>query len=586
MDSTNKPYSAKIRLLLLSLALLAACLASTARANVAGQTVDQLARHYAGQPFEDFRDFVKELYFNQSGKFTQSQHNAMGEFVADGALTPNERELMFRLLGLYAQLKYGGDAIRTLGELVAIPTVAQDGVANHRNKNFIRFEKKIRTLAKQFGLAYRNIDQRVYEISVTGGDGALIGLHAHADVVPANQANWRLPDGKQLDPFKMTRIDGKLYGRGTQDDKNAIVVVLYAMRVFKEERIYLWNDVKLLIDTTEETSSSAIPYYLQRNAVPDYNIALDGSYPVVIAEKGFALIETKFPVRKGVSGELEFVSLSGGLAGNQIAARSEAMVLSDNPSATLNSLNLLAHRFSQQHGNNFQIVNSLVNDAVLVSLRGVSAHSSAPQSGVNPVPRMLMFIHAATQTLAVSRNHITDAAMYAADNWGMGYLGEQFGIAYRHDFMGPLTAAMTKVALDQQALSIVVNLRIPAGQPIDALEARTRKRIQQWQAQTGVALDLSWLAKEPMYRDPQGQWVNALLDIASETLALPRQFGSSAGGTSIHFLPNGVQFGLSMPNQKYTGHTANEHKTIDQFLIDLQIVTEMLVRLGQMNQLD
>jgi len=68
--------------------------------------------------------------------------------------------------------------------------------------------------------------------------------------------------------------------------------------------------------------------------------------------------------------------------------------------------------------------------------------------------------------------------------------------------------------------------------------------------------------------------------VATENLNLPREFMSSDGATSIHDLPNGVQFGLAMPGVKYTGHTDNEFKTIEQFEMDLQIVTEMLARIG------
>ena len=91
--------------------------------------------------------------------------------------------------------------------------------------------------------------------------------------------------------------------------------------------------------------------------------------------------------------------------------------------------------------------------------------------------------------------------------------------------------------------------------------------------------------RKPMYRDPKGAWVNLLFDVASENLGIKREFGSSNGGTSAHNLPNGVQFGLSMPNVKYTGHNANEFKTVDQFLIDMQIVTEAFVRLGKLKQM-
>ena len=60
---------------------------------------------------------------------------------------------------------------------------------------------------------------------------------------------------------------------------------MYAMKVIKEEKLPLARTFKLLVDTTEETAGDAIPYYFERNPVPQYNLALDGGYPVVIAEK-------------------------------------------------------------------------------------------------------------------------------------------------------------------------------------------------------------------------------------------------------------------------------------------------------------
>ncbi|BCQ62793.1 hypothetical protein PBOI14_45430 [Pseudomonas sp. Boi14] len=90
---------------------------------------------------------------------------------------------------------------------------------------------------------------------------------------------------------------------------------------------------------------------------------------------------------------------------------------------------------------------------------------------------------------------------------------------------------------------------------------------------------------EPMYRNPEGEWVKALLAVASENLGMAHKFGTSAGATSVHELPNGVQFGLARPEVKYTGHTDNEFKTVEQFLLDLQIVTEMVGRIGQLPKL-
>jgi acetylornithine deacetylase/succinyl-diaminopimelate desuccinylase-like protein len=84
---------------------------------------------------------------------------------------------------------------------------------------------------------------------------------------------------------------------------------------------------------------------------------------------------------------------------------------------------------------------------------------------------------------------------------------------------------------------------------------------------------------------PEGEWVKRCWRWPAKTWAWNIQFESFAGATSVHELPNGVQFGLAMPNVKYTGHTDNEFKTVEQFMLDLQIVTEMMARVGQLPKL-
>nr|GFD54164.1 hypothetical protein [Tanacetum cinerariifolium] len=88
--------------------------------------------------------------------------------------------------------------------------------------------------------------------------------------------------------------------------------------VIKEEKLPLARHFKLLIDTTEETAGDAIPYYFERNPVPEYNLALDGSYPVVIAEKGYGTVMATFARRTAEGSGAEITSMTGGLATNQI----------------------------------------------------------------------------------------------------------------------------------------------------------------------------------------------------------------------------------------------------------------------------
>jgi acetylornithine deacetylase/succinyl-diaminopimelate desuccinylase-like protein len=151
--------------------------------------------------------------------------------------------------------------------------------------------------------------------------------------------------------------------------------------------------------------------------------------------------------------------------------------------------------------------------------------------------------------------------------------------------MGPLTTSLTFVGLDDQAFKLAVNLRVPKGKSPEKLKAEIADKLNAWDKQSKVKVDFTYSVAEPMYRNPEGEWVKALLAVASENLGMEHKFGTSAGATSVHELPNGVQFGLARPEVKYTGHTDNEFKTVDQFLLDLQIVTEMMSRIGQLPKL-
>lgn len=505
--------------------------------------------------------------------------------VARAALDEVRYALDIRPLAQYVRDEQGEAALLMLRELVAIPTFNVEGLPQHENPEFLRFAATLERLVRLFGLDFRNVDNRVYEISLGEPLGELIGVHAHADVVPVNPDEWVLEDGTRLDPFDVTQIGERLYGRGTEDDKNGIVAALFAMRAVKESGLPLRRHFKLLIDTREETGGDAMPYYLERNPTPDYNIALDGSYPVIIAEKGYGTVMARFPARTATGEGAEVLALSGGLATNQIPASSTARLRSERPDALVTLLNERGGVFAATNGSDFQIQARRDGDDVLLETFGVSAHSSEPEGGINPVSRLLAFMHSLSAESVFKTNQFTDAARYATENWGLGHYGESMGIAYRHDFMGPLTVAQTFVATDADGLRTAVNLRLPVGREPEALLQQIDSRLTAWKASTGVDVTLALSAGAPMYRNPEGAWVNALLDIAVANLDIPREFGSSAGATSIHDLPNGVQFGLAMPTEKYTGHNANEFKRLEQFLTDLQIVTEMFARLGTMEKL-
>ncbi|AUG06798.1 dipeptidase [Pseudomonas sp. S09G 359] len=567
--------------------LLAASLSaitSPALANISADQSTAIIKSFSETSVTDFRGFLGTLAKGDLGK-TTDVGPAISAFLDNKTLSADQQNEIHRLLGIYTRVKYGKAALETLRELVEIPTFNVDGLPQYKNPEFIKIAGKIQALAKDFNLNFRNVDNRVYEISLEGSGDEVVGIHAHADVVPVTPENWVLKDGTKLDPFKVTLIGDRMYGRGTEDDKNGIVVAMYAMKVIKEEKLPLARNFKLLVDTTEETSGDAIPYYFEHNPTPQYNLALDGGYPVVIAEKGYGTVMATFPRRKGEGKGAEIIAMTGGMATNQIPSASVATFVSDKPAELAASLQKAGAEYAKANGGDFEVAAKVVGKEVKLTVTGVSAHSSEPESGINPVARMLELIHGVDGKIALKHNHITDAARYAADNWGLDYLGGKLGVGFADDFMGPLTTSLTFVGLDDKAFKLAVNLRVPKGKSPEKLKAEIADKLSAWDKQTKVKVDFTYSVAEPMYRNPEGEWVKALLAVATENLGMEHKFGTSAGATSVHELPNGVQFGLARPEVKYTGHTDNEFKTVDQFLLDLQIVTEMMGRIGQLPKL-
>src|SRR5471032_626707 len=552
--------------------------------NITAQQSAAILKTFSDTSVTDFRQFLGSLAKSDLAK-ADHLGPTISAFQANKTLSAEQQNEIYRLLGIYARLKYGAAATETLRELVEIPTFRVDGVAQHDNPEFIKIGDKIKGLAQSFNLNFRNIDNRVYEISLEGTGDEVVGIHAHADVVPANPQNWVLEDGTRLDPFKVTLIGDRMYGRGTEDDKNGIVVAMYAMKIIKEEKLPLARNFKLLVDTTEETSGDAIPYYFEHNPTPNYNLALDGGYPVVIAEKGYGTVMAKFTKRTAEGKGAEIISMTGGLATNQIPSASVVTLLSDKPAELAASLQKAGSEYAKRNGGDFEVAAKVVGKDVKLTVTGVSAHSSEPESGVNPVARVLDFLNSLDGKVALKHNPFTDAARYAANNWGLDYLGGKLGVGFSDAFMGPLTTSLTYVGEDDKAFKLAVNLRIPKGKSPEVLKTEIEEKISAWDTHTKVAMNVTYSVAEPMYRNPEGEWVKALLAVASENLGMEHTFGTSAGATSVHDLPNGVQFGLAKPDVKYTGHTDGEFKTVEQFLLDLQIVTEMMGRVGQLPKL-
>ncbi len=160
------------------------------------------------------------------------------------------------------------EGLRLLSALVSIaPTNLEDPARRRWEKpNYLRASERIARAARDFGLATRIYDPLVAGdvpgdfhglprpnviIDLAAGAERTTLILAHYDVVPVpdeQRARWRSP------PFTLTaRADGRIYGRGSNDDLGSgVVASLLALKRLAAETDLATN-VRLLVCCDEET---------------------------------------------------------------------------------------------------------------------------------------------------------------------------------------------------------------------------------------------------------------------------------------------------------------------------------------------
>lgn len=121
------------------------------------------------------------------------------------------------------------------------------------------------------------------------GDGPVIALNAHGDVVPPG-------GGWTHDPYGGVIEDGRLYGRGAAVSKSDFATYAFALRALNAHAAGLQGQVELHFTYDEETGGSAGPGWLLDQGLtrPDYVISAGFTYGVMIAHNGSLQLDVAF----------------------------------------------------------------------------------------------------------------------------------------------------------------------------------------------------------------------------------------------------------------------------------------------------
>ena len=107
-------------------------------------------------------------------------------------------------------------------------------------------------LAESMGFRTCNVDNHVGWCEYGEGE-EMVAVLGHLDVVPAGEG-WSIP------PYEGRVIAGKIYGRGTMDDKGPTVAALYSLLALKESAVKLNRRIRLFFGLSEENGGNDIGY--------------------------------------------------------------------------------------------------------------------------------------------------------------------------------------------------------------------------------------------------------------------------------------------------------------------------------------
>ena len=170
------------------------------------------------------------------------------------------------------------EELKILQDLIAIHSV------NNHEMEVARYLQKL--------LKKHDISAKILRFSETRGDliaeigsgKPVLGLSGHMDVVAAGDlSQWK------TDPFILTNIDGKLYGRGATDMKAGLAAMVLAMISIHDHHLLKHGTLRLMASFGEEIGEQGSKLLKNKGYMRDVDALLIGEptgYQIAIAHKG------------------------------------------------------------------------------------------------------------------------------------------------------------------------------------------------------------------------------------------------------------------------------------------------------------
>lgn len=413
-------------------------------------------------------------------------------------------------------------------------------------------------LLEGYGFKITNYDNRV----ITADSFDLpnqLDILAHLDVVPAGD-DWTVTE-----PYKPVIKDGRLYGRGSCDDKGPAIAAVYAVRAVKELGIPLKQGVRLILGSDEECGSSDVEYYYSKEKAAPMTITPDASWPLINIEKGGIHNEFTASFEK-TDMTPSVVSVKGGIKINVVPGKATAVV----KGLKEKDVRDITSKFEEETGLKFVFAED--GDNLNITAIGVNAHASLPHMGKNAVQGIVTLLSKFPLADAPVNNYIK--ALNNIFPYG-DYNGRTMGVDLKDDVSGETTVSFDILEVSETHFMGAFDCRAS----IAANDENTGKVMEAKIREQGFEIEEKAMF-EPHIVDGDSPLVKTLLRCYEKgfgvTGAKPIAIG---GGTYVHHVENGVAFGCEVPEVDNHMHGADEFMVVDMIVKSAKIFADAIVEL-------
>ncbi len=434
------------------------------------------------------------------------------------------------------------DFHQALMELVAIPSVNDENEADFPfGKQIDRALRKTLEICEELGFRTYYDPKGYYGYAEIGDGEEMIGILGHLDVVPAGKLDeWTTP------PFEAVIKDGKMYGRGTQDDKGPTLASLFAVKALMNLGVTFPKRVRFIFGTDEETLWRCMNRYCEIEEIPTIGFAPDSTFPLVYAEKGLLQLH--------LEGKNETnLRLESGNAFN--AVPDTARYSGEKQDELAAALDKLGFSYEQ--------------DGEELVVLGKAVHAQVAEKGINAINRLL---------LALKQVGFTSKAIEFIDH----LIGEDpfavkiFGKC-EDDASGKLKLNVGKIELNDEIERLSIDIRLPVTVDKEEIVRKLSEAAGNYNLEYK---EFDYLRS--IYIPKDHFLIKTLMNVYQEVTGdYVSEPISSGGATYARAMENFVAFGAIFPNQIKTEHQPNEHIELEELFKAMQIYARAVYELSR-----